>query len=72
MQCTVIVYVDDLLVTCKDEATIAEVIEAVKVKNHDGQEHMRVKCSYLGVHPSRSLEAAAGTAEESYQVLHVP
>ena len=25
-----------------------------------------------GVHPSRSLEATAGTAEESYQVLHVP
>ena len=25
-----------------------------------------------GVYPSRSLEATAGTAEESYQVLHVP
>ena len=47
MHCTVIVYVDDLLVTCTDEATISEVIEALKVKYHDVQEHMGVKHSYL-------------------------
>ena len=49
MQCTVIVYVDDLLVTCKDEVTIAEVIEPLKIKYHDVQEHMGVKHSYLGM-----------------------
>ena len=32
MQCTVIVYVDDLLVMCKDETTTAEDIEALKAK----------------------------------------
>ena len=34
MQCTVTVYVDDLLVTWKDEATMAGVIEALKAKYH--------------------------------------
>ena len=31
MQCTVIVYVDDLLVTCKDADTISGVIQALKL-----------------------------------------
>ena len=47
MQCTVIVYMDDLLVTCKGETTIAEVIEVLKVQYHDVQEHTGVKHSYL-------------------------
>jgi len=49
MQCTVIVYVDDLLVTCKDADTISGVIQALKVKYHDVQEHTGVKHSYLGM-----------------------
>ena len=43
MQYTVITYVDDLLMACKDEATIAEVIETLKTKYHDAQEHTGVK-----------------------------
>ena len=39
MKCTVLVYVDGLIVTCKDEATIAGVIEALKSKYHEDQEH---------------------------------
>ena len=49
MHCTVIVYVDDLLVTCKDEANIDRVIEVLKVKYFDVQEHTGVKHSYLGM-----------------------
>ena len=49
MQCTVIVYVDDLLVTCKDEETIDGVIKALKAKYFDVQEHKGVKHSYLGM-----------------------
>ena len=49
MQCTVVVYDDDLLVTCKDESTIAEVFEALKVKYHDVQEYKIMKHSYLGM-----------------------
>ena len=44
-----IVYVDDLPVTCKDKTTIAGVIEALKAKYQDVQEHMGVKHSYLGM-----------------------
>ena len=33
--------------TCKDEATIAGVIEVLKVKYHDMQEHTGVKHMYL-------------------------
>ena len=40
---------DDLLVTRKVKATIVEVIEALKVKYHDVQEHKGVKPSYLGM-----------------------
>ena len=47
MQCTVIVYLDDLLVTCEDETTMAEVIEALKIKYHDVQEHTGGKHSCL-------------------------
>ena len=47
MQCTVTMYVGDILVICNDEATIAGVIEALKPKYHDVQEHMGVKHSYL-------------------------
>ena len=49
MQCTVMFYVDDLLVTCKDEGTIAEVFEALKAKYHEVQEHMGVYHSYIGI-----------------------
>ena len=35
--------------TCKDKVTIVGVIEALKAKHHDGQEHMGVKHSYLGM-----------------------
>ena len=49
MQCTVLVYVDDLLVTCKDEVTMNEVIETLKAKCHDVLEHRGVKQSYLGM-----------------------
>ena len=52
MQCTVIAYVNDLPVTCKDETTIAEVVDVLKAKYHDVQEHTGVKHSYLG----RSLD----------------
>ena len=36
IQCTAIVYVDDLLVSCNDEATIAGIIKALKVWHHEG------------------------------------
>ena len=49
MLCTMIVHVDDLLATCKDEGIIAGVIEGLKTKYYDVQEHMRVKQSYLGM-----------------------
>ena len=49
MQCTVIVHVGDLLVTCKDVATIAGVIEALKVKYHDDQEHTGVRHWYPAI-----------------------
>ena len=39
MQCTVIVYIDDLLVVFTDEATVAGVIEALTDKCHDVQGH---------------------------------
>ena len=48
-QCTVIVYVDDLLVTCRNEVIIIEVIEVPKAKYHDGQKLTGVKHSYLGM-----------------------
>ena len=51
MRCTVIVYVDDLQVTSKNETTIAEVIETLKVKYHDVEEHMGAKHLYLGMSP---------------------
>ena len=35
--------------TCKDEATIAGVVEALKAKYHDGQEHTGAENSYLGM-----------------------
>ena len=44
-------YVDDLLVTCKDG-----LIKALKTKYHDAQDHMGVKHSYLGM--SLDLSAA--------------
>ena len=44
-----IVYVDDVLVTCKDEVTIDGVIETIKTKYDDVQLHMKVKHSYLGM-----------------------
>ena len=47
MQCTVIDYVDDLLVTCKDEATIARVIEELMNKCHDIQQGPGVKHTKL-------------------------
>ena len=47
MQCTLKVYVDDLPVTCKDEATIARGIEAAKAEYHEVQEHTGVRHSYL-------------------------
>ena len=49
MQCTVIVGVDDLLVTCKDETAKTRVIEALKAKYHYVQEHTGIKDSYLGM-----------------------
>ena len=49
MQCTVIVYVEDLLVKYKDDIAIAAVVEALKVKYHDVQKHTGVKHSYLGM-----------------------
>ena len=49
MQCTVIVYVDNLLLTCKVEVTITGVIEALKAKYHDMQEHTGVRHSYIGM-----------------------
>ena len=48
-QCTVLVYVDDLLVTCKDEVTIVGVIKALQAKYFDVQEHTGVRHSYLGI-----------------------
>ena len=54
MQCTVIVYVDYILVSCDDEATIDGVIEALKVKYRDVQERKRVTHSYLGMSLNRS------------------
>ena len=47
MQCTVTIYVDYLLVTCKDKASMGEVVEPLKAKYHDMQEHMRVRHSFL-------------------------
>ena len=49
MQCTVIVHVNDLLITWKDEAITAGVIEALKAKYRDVQKHPGVKHSYLGL-----------------------
>ena len=46
MQCILTAYVDDLLVTCKDEATITGGIEALKALYHNAQEHTGVKPSY--------------------------
>ena len=48
IQCTLIVYSHDLLKTCKDETTIAGVMEPLNAKYHDVQEHTRVKHLYLG------------------------
>ena len=42
---TVIVYVDDLLVYCKDESTIDGIVEAVNDKYHNVQEHTGMKHS---------------------------
>ena len=48
IQCTVIAHVKDQLVTCKDEAAIVGVTEALGVKYHDVQEeHTSVKHLYL-------------------------
>ena len=48
-QRTVIVYLNDILETCKDETTTAYVIEALQAKYHDVHEHMGVKHSHLGM-----------------------
>ena len=44
-----IVYVDALLVTCKDKATLAGAIDALRVKYHDVKEQSEVKHSCLGM-----------------------
>ena len=49
MQYTVTVYVDDLLVTCKDEITIAWDIAALKVKYRDVKDHTGAKQLCLGI-----------------------
>ena len=55
MQCTMIIYVDDLPVTCMDDAATGGVIEALKAKYHDLQEHVGVKQSYLGITLDQSV-----------------
>ena len=56
MQCTMVDYVDDLSMTCKDGATIAGVIEALKAKyliSRDVSRHFRnqgVLYHYVYVH----------------------
>ena len=47
-QCTAIVYVKDLLVTCKDEVAMVGFIDALKTKYNEVQEHTSVKHSFLG------------------------
>ena len=53
MQCTVIAFVDELVIVyvviVYDEVTIAGVITALKATYHDAQEHMGVNHLYLGM-----------------------
>ena len=48
-QCTVVLYVDDLLVTCKDRGTIDATLATLKAKYKDVREHVGTKHSYLGM-----------------------
>jgi len=48
-QCTIIVFVDDLLVTCRNMDIINDLISKLKAKYHEVQEHTGVHHSYLGM-----------------------
>jgi hypothetical protein len=48
-QCTIVLYVDDLLITCKVRETINATLASLKAKYKDVQEHVGTKHSYLGM-----------------------
>jgi hypothetical protein len=49
VQCTVAVYVDDLLITCKSQELIDEILEKISARFPDVKVSTGSKHSYLGV-----------------------
>jgi hypothetical protein len=65
-QCTIIIYVDDLMITCKDKSTIDDVLEVLLTTYKDLSIHEGVQHDYLGCHYDFSIKGQVNITMEAY------